>query len=194
MANYCYNTSIFSGKKENLQKMYDNIIKAKQTHPEPPFEHLYYRSFFTALGWDIPKKDVDVYEDFGSKWFDCDIDWDAEEQIVISGSSAWSPVSEFFLKLSRVYELEFTSEFDEAGCDFGGFYSGINGEVTDNRTYTHAQYEWLSKDFESIDLDYHEFESEEEAIEFFSSIQEVCTRKEWEVVLKIISETFKEKL
>jgi hypothetical protein len=88
-----------------------------------------------------------------------------------SSSSAWSPVSEFFLKLSKVYNLSFESEFEECGNDFGGFFAGSNGEVTDDRTYTYAQYQWLVRDFEGIDVDFQDFDTEEKAIEYYSSIK-----------------------
>ena len=192
MANHCYNWVYFTGKKENLEKLLDGLEKAKALNIENG-GHIWYETFFTALGMDVPEETIDVYDEFGSKWYDpCDIEFDGEG-ITISGTSAWSPVSEFFLKLSSVYQVKFNSEYDEAGHDFGGFYAGENGVVTDDRQYTHAQYEWLQRDFESIDLDYHEFESEEEAIEFFSPIKEVCDQKDWKVILGIISETFKER-
>ena len=192
MANYCWNWVHFTGKKENLQRLVDGLEKAKSLN-EDNQGLIWYKTFFTALGSEPPEEPTDVYDDFGSKWYEIqEIEFDGEG-ITITGTSAWSPVSQFFLKLSEVYELHFDSEFEESGCDFGGFFAGNNGKVTDDRTYTYAQYEWLQRDFESIDLDWHEFEDEEDAIEHYSQIREFCNEKEWKGVLDIISYHFKDK-
>ena len=192
MANHCYNWVHFTGKKENLQKLVDGLEKAQSLNEENQ-GLIWHDTFYVALGMEVPKETVDVYDEFGSRYYvPCDIDFDGES-VTIDGYSAWSPVSEFFLKLSSVYQVHFDSEYDEAGNDFGGFYSGENGVVTDDRQYTHAQYEWLQRDLESIDLDYHEFDSEKEAIEFFSSVKEVCGEKSWGLILEIISNHFKDK-
>lgn len=192
MANHCWNWVHFTGKKENLQKLVDGLEKAKSLNQESG-GLIWYKTFYTALGSKPPEESADVYEEFGSKWYDpIDIDFDGES-VTIAGPSAWSPVSEFFLKLSQVYELEFESEFEEPGSDFGGYFSGKNGEITDDRTYTYTQYAWLTRDFESIDLDWTDFDTEQEAVEYYSPVREVCKTKEWEKVLEIISEHYKEK-
>ena len=192
MANHCWNWVHFTGKKENLQRLLDGLEKAQSLNKENG-GLIWYETFYTALGSEVPEEPRDVYEELGSKWYDpYDIDFDGES-IMITGESAWSPVSEFFLKLSKVYELSFTSEFEEPGSDFGGYFAGNNGEVTDNRIYTHAQYEWLQRDFESIDLDWYEFKDENDAIEHYSQIKELCTTQEWEAILEIIRDYFKHK-
>ena len=190
MANHCWNWVHFTGKKENLQNLLNGLEKAKSRNEENG-GLIWYETFYTALGMDVPSEPKDTYDEFGSKWYDpCDIDFDGES-ITIVGSSAWSPVSEFFLKLSKKYQVEFQSEYEEAGMNFGGFYAGENGVVTDDRMYSFAQFDWLQRDYESIDICWHNLESEAEAIEHYSSIKELCTTQEWEAILEIITDYFK---
>ena len=192
MANDCWNWVHFTGKKENLQSLLNGLEKAQSLNEENG-GLIWYQTFYTALGMDVPSEPKDTYDEFGSKWYDpCDIDFDGES-ITIAGSSAWSPVSQFFLKLSEVYQVEFESEYEEAGFDFGGYFAGKNGEVIDDRTYTFAQFDWLQRDYESIDIDYHCLESEEEAIEYYSSVKDVCSYEQWKKILDIILDYFKHK-
>ena len=194
MANDCYNWVNFTGKKENLQLMVQGLEAAQESNKENR-GLLWYEAYYVALG--LPPLEMgmrDVYDEFGSKWYDIqDIEFESETSVTISGTSAWSPVSQFFLKLSEVYELQFESEFEEAGSDIGGYFAGKNGEVTDDRTYTYTQYAFLQRDFESIDLDWHQFETREEAIEHYQPIREICNDKDWAVVLGIIEQTFKDR-
>ena len=192
MANHCWNWVHFTGKKENLQSLLNGLEKAQSLNEENG-GLIWYETFYTALCMNVPSEPKDTYDEFGSKWYDpCDIDFDGES-ITIAGSSAWSPVSQFFLKLSKVYQVEFESEYEEAGCDFGGYFEGKNGEVIDDRTYTFAQFDWLQRGSESIDLDYHCIESEAEAIEYYSSVKDVCSYEQWKKILDIILDYFKTK-
>lgn len=192
MANDCWNWVSFTGKKENLQRLVEGLKVAQESNKE---NHglLWYEAYYVALGLTHPEENTDVYDNFGSKWFSIDDIETDDNSVVISGSSAWSPVSQFFLRLSEIYELQFESEFEEPGSDFGGYYAGKNGQVTDDRTYTYAQYSFLQRDFESIDLDWHDFETKEEAIEHYQTVREICNDKEWAVILGIIEQTFNDR-
>ena len=192
MANHCWNWVYFTGKKEDLQRLHDGLRKAESLNPENG-GLIWYETFYTALGLEPPEQTADVYDQFGSKWLDIhDIDM-SDKHLEFSASSAWSPVSEFFLKLSKVYNLKFESEYEECGCDFGGFFSGSNGEATDDRTYTYPQYQWLVRDFEAIDVDFHDFDTKEETIEYYLPIKELCNTKQWDAILEIINDYYKEK-
>jgi hypothetical protein len=192
MANDCWNWVCFTGKKEDLQRLHEGLRIAESLNAENG-GLLWYETFYVALDSEPPEQTVDVYDEFGSKWLDIhDINL-SDDSLEFSASSAWSPTSQFFLKLSKVYNLNFESEFEECGNDFGGFFAGSNGEVTDDRTYTYVQYRWLISDFEGIDVDFQDFETEKEAIEYFSSIRELCNPKQWTTVLQIINDYYKEK-
>lgn len=198
MANYCDNYVVFSGKKENLERLMANIQKAQGLNSENQ-GLLYYHTYWIVLDQPKPEEELDVYEEFGSRYLmvqDMDlVDYGDDSTLTISGYSAWSPTSKLFLRISEVYDLSFDSEYSESGCDFGGFFSGNRGKVTDDREYTYKQYDWLQRDFESLELelDCDLFETKEEYVEYFSSIQEVCSPKEWKQVLEIIDKHFKTK-
>jgi len=190
MANHCWNWVCFTGDKDNLQKLHDGLRKAESLNAEND-GLLWYETFYAALGLEVPTETKDVYNEFGSKWLDIhDIDL-SDDSVELTGSSAWSPTSDFFLKLSKVYNLKFESEYDESGSDFGGFLSGSNGEIETNSEYTYIQYKWIRDGFEVIDIDYDNLETKEEAIEFYSPIKEVCRDGNWNEILKLINEHFK---
>jgi len=142
MANYCSNWATFSGSETALKTMVDNICKASKGCTE----HLWYETYPITLGLDRANVDedntlnCDVYEEYGSKWFQIDIGDESygesgEGMVTIYGDSAWSPMSPLFRKLSEVYQLEVESAFDESGNDFGGYYNCKNGVVTKDETY-----------------------------------------------------------
>lgn len=195
MANYCDNYVVFSGKKENLERMMANIKKAQELNPEG-HGLLYYSTYWDVLEQQKPEEDLDVYDEFGSRYLmvqDMDLQDHGDDSVLtISGYSAWSPTSYLFLRMSEVYDLSFESEFSESGCDFGGFFSGNRGQITYEKDYTYKQYDWLQRDFECIELelDCELFETKEDYVEYFSSIQEVCTPKEWKQILEIIDQHF----
>jgi len=57
-------------------------------------------------------------------------------------------VSEFYRKISEVYNLEIFSTFEECGNDFGGWYDCKNGEVTKDVTMTYGQYRYTEDPYE----------------------------------------------
>jgi hypothetical protein len=110
---------------------------------------------------------LDVYDNWGSKWFEATFEIDAEDgSLTISGDSAWSPVLPFFVKLAVEYKLELEGCYDECGMDFAGmFIITKQGRLTD-RQITSRQFrmqdnpegfwedvmEWISDgNFETID-------------------------------------------
>lgn len=143
MPNYCNNWATFSGSETALKTMLDNIQKAVSGNDN---EGLWYETYPITLGLDRAKLhhqdgrlNFDVYEEYGSKWFEVYIDSqsyeDGQGSVVISGDSAWSPMSPLFRKLSEVYQLEVESVFEESGNDFGGYYNCKNGVVTKDLTF-----------------------------------------------------------
>lgn len=139
MANNCYNHAFVCGSKEALDLIELRVKEATQV-----VDHLWYETFYQVLGLPLPEESKDTYDEFGSRWFQIDLDRNSDDMLVISGDSAWSPVSEFFLKLSETYQLNIESSFDEPGCDFAGWYNCENGVVllditTDYRSYRYKE-------------------------------------------------------
>lgn len=123
MANHCYNYASVSGAKDSLDKLEQAIAIAKGDA-----DHLWWESFKSVF----PNKKYqtnDVYTEFGSKWFECEIERDSDYTMTICGDSAWSPVSSFLLKLSKEFNLIIHSEYEEPGMDFAGWFECSNGNV-----------------------------------------------------------------
>lgn len=135
MANHCWNWAHIEGSKENL-----DLLEAKLKEATSETRHLWYQTFYHVIGQPVPDPETDTYDDFGTRWFDADWDRDSDTSATLSGDSAWSPPSQFFRKLSEVYGLTIESEYEEPGCDFGGYYDCSNGEVTRDESYSYNYY------------------------------------------------------
>lgn len=183
MANHCWNWSCFTGDRADLEKLIANVNKAMELNAENR-GLLWYGNYSVALGlppWQEGDPEYDVYLRYGSKWFDCEVE-DNGDNVNLVGSSAWSPMCEFFRKLSGVYNLKVEAEYEECGNDFGGFFSAEVGEVTNDKQLSYNQYRVSSDGTDSIldGIDEGDYESVDEAIEHFKDLQEVMDRKQWE--------------
>jgi hypothetical protein len=187
MANYCYNHAAFTpnGSLENLELFRSAISKYHG-------KCIGSTEFFEILGSEAPES-FDAYNEFGSRWFELDVD-DMGDLIVLSGSSAWSPMSEFFRKLCVKFNLDVESTFEESGCDFGGYYDFSDGEVLRDQTYTYNQYQYLEDMFfESLDPDYFtEFESFDEALEQYSDVIGITNPEERIELVEFLKEMYDE--
>jgi hypothetical protein len=178
MANNCYNSANLEGSKEMLDLFEKRLEEATKI-----ISHLWYTTYFAVL--DMPVKEGVSYEEFGSRWFIPFWERHSATSGVLSGDSAWSPVSEFFRKLSETYQLEIESTYEECGSDFGGWYDCKNGEVTKDKTTS-----------------YHAFRFIEEDTEFFYTlIADIEDDSSWESIddmdeefIALLSETQKQEL
>lgn len=141
MANHCYNSASIEGSKEMLDLFEKRLAEAtKET------KHLWWETYFQVLG--MPLVEGISYEVFGSRWFNAYWERHSPTSGLFSGDSAWSPVSEFFRKLSDVYQLEIESEFEEGGSDYGGWFYCKNGEVTKDVTVSYNAFRFTTEDTE----------------------------------------------
>lgn len=168
MANHCYNSANLEGSKEMLDLFESRLNEATKYQ-----EHLWWETYFEVLG--RPIVDGVSYEEFGSRWFNPFWERHSPTHGVLSGDSAWSPVSEFFRKLSEVYQLEIQSEFEECGSDFGGWFDCINGQVTRDKTVSYKAYRFIEEDTEFFyslieDAEEGSYESIEDMNEDFLSL------------------------
>jgi len=173
MANICSNWAVFTGSKENLQAMYDNVMKAKQKSIDLGSGSLHHDTFPIALGLDS-KEEGNPYDEYGSRYFELDMFWE-NDVVVISGGSAWSPVSEFFRKLSEVYSLDVNSDYDEGGADIGGYFNCKKGVVTRDEVMSWHQFMYLENSesfWETLSEDISEglYANTAEVIEAYSEI------------------------
>ena len=165
MANNCYNWAHIEGSKENL-----DLLEVKLKEATSEISHLWYETFYQVLGRPIPDEATDTYDDFGTRWFHPEWERNSDTSATLTGDSAWSPTSEFFLKLSEVYSLTIISEYEESGCDFGGYYECKNGKITRDECYSYNFFRLMQdKDMFMVNLsediecgsyeDYEDFES-----------------------------------
>jgi hypothetical protein len=178
MANNCYNSANLEGSKEMLDLFEKRLEEAtKETN------HLWWETYFAVLG--TPLIEGVSYEVFGSRWFHPDWERQSETSGVFSGDSAWSPVSEFFRKLSEVYQLEIESTYEECGSDFGGWYNCTNGEIKKDVCTSYHAYRFQEEDTEFFYTLIADIEDDSS----FESIDDMD-----ETFLSLLSETQKQEL
>lgn len=137
MANNCYNYIHVEGRKEEILKLknkFSNNLLEKDKGRDGGMLDL-----VSLTNW---KEGCDIYKLAGTKWFDVDIEQTDDETLIISGDTAWSPALELFVMLSKEFQaLKITYDYEESGCDFGGWAEISNGEIEDN-SYTFWEYKF----------------------------------------------------
>jgi len=177
MANHCYNHASIEGSKEML-----DLFELRLAEATKEIHHLHWETFHKVL--NKPLVDGVSYEQFGSRWFHAQWERQTDTSGILDGDSAWSPVSEFYRKLSEVYQLTIDSTFEECGSDFGGWFDCINGEVTRDKTVSYKAYHFIEADTEFF---YSLIEDAEEG--YYDSIDEMN-----EDFLSLLSETQKQEI
>lgn len=193
MANHCNNYATLYGSKESIQEVIKRLIDNTKENPL-----LWWETFHKVL--DLPiNLDNDVYDLFGSKWFEVYIDSETEDSVTISGQSAWSPMVPFWQKLSEKFNLKIEGEYDEGGDDFGGFFTIENGTLVKNKVYNYISFRYLACGLDGLFIefsDYHELLSSElkhneiqnRLIEYLDTAKEVMSDEDYNEGLKFIKE------
>jgi hypothetical protein len=184
MANYCSNWFWFSGKKEDLQKLHDSLRYAESLNPEN-YGLIWYETFYAALGLDVPSEPTDVYDMFGSKWLDIQEMQLSDTELWILGNSAWEPVVPFVALLCEKFNLNAKGEYEEAGCDFGGFFSVVDGKLIDDRC-NYICYRYLSEGLEGILSELDFYDNLDEKIELLNSTKGYISGGHYDEVLNEI--------
>ena len=136
MANNCYNWVIIRGEKDTLDLL-QTKFETYKSH-EGTFSD-WCDTFFT----DERKKKDDIFDeiyDYGTKWWDFEVERRQDDDLLINGDSAWSPPQEFLRRLSEEYAVLIRGEYEEAGCDFGGYADYSQGIMQD---YCFTYREWM---------------------------------------------------
>lgn len=157
MANHCFNYVVFRGAEEQLNQLVDNLNTVREQfikeHRELHGEQvwIYGQNGHIVLGNPAPKTDeegiykVDVYTEYGSKWFDCEFTKDYVDNKLVSvslqGDSAWSPMLPLFLKITKNFELEAFGSYEEPGLDFAGEFEFIKGEIVFHDEMSYSAYQ-----------------------------------------------------
>lgn len=155
MANHCWNHAVFSGSVENITKLCnrlsylrDEYIKTEYTNEGkevPAYINENYLQFysenFPKLFQKKKKWGDDVYEKFGSRWFECSWILEDDGTLTLSGDSAWSPVLLFFEQICKHYDLKAYGNYDEPGIDYAGEFEMENSGITQHDQMSSRQYQ-----------------------------------------------------
>lgn len=199
MANHCWNTVIISEfKKEDRSKIVDFF---SQDNYE---KYTYFKHWCESILSDENKIDTSEMEDFwahyayGTKWWDIDYerlkDESTEEEILVSGDTAWSPPSAFLRALSEEFDCKIEIEYEEEGCDFGGhviYQSGgeeelCNGTAREYRVYSSGVSEAIQRDkewIEDID-DAKSIKNEYLGMDYLSKDDRIFVEKEFKELIE----------
>lgn len=127
MANDCWNKAIIKGDKSRLEKIFEKFDSI-----ENGVLHIgNYKTLFTE---DVSDMDE---QDWGSKRFtpSCEM---YDDELVITGDSAWSPMIGLFEMVSVEFGVEVDLSFEEMGYDFAGKISwDTNGIIMENEMWTY---------------------------------------------------------
>jgi len=140
MPNWCSNYATIYGSKEEIKKIAD-IINANAKgdlfkslvgiNPYISKEEYdaggWYNSNCAYWGckWDVPIQEAHI-----------DIE---EEEIRISFDTAWSPPLNFYIELSKRFNISLNAIYDEPGCDFAGEIDIDEDGNIDNREYEYLE-------------------------------------------------------
>jgi hypothetical protein len=172
MANYCWNWVGFEGNKDtlkDLQRRFEEGVKS---------ENLVTLSNILFNEEKRIEEISSLYDEYGTRWWDIDIDRNEIDNdfLIVVGDSAWSPPSILIKRISEVYRVKATIEFEEMGNDFGGSETFINGELVEEVTMTYREWNYhnsreyaiayIIEDLQDSPEDY--YESAEELLEDLS--------------------------
>jgi len=119
MANNCINYINITGNDIDIQELSKLLEKGDKQ------ENGY--DIYSNLCNEFGKSEND------GRWFDIEITDQDENEINISGDSAWTPCLDLFTKISEKFtSLEIHYEYEESGCDFAGFADISQGNCVDN--------------------------------------------------------------
>lgn len=122
MANNCYNYIQITGEKTEIRE-FSEMLQPDTTKGQTNID--IYENLCTTFG---------KYES-DSRWFGMDKHelHDDQNEIIISGDSAWVPCLELFTRISKRFtSFQIRYEYDEAGCDFAGYANITDGNCEDN--------------------------------------------------------------
>jgi len=169
MPNWCSNTLIVTGDKEELKKFKEfaqtekdgkiNVLDHEQFIPYPQkFKDLDKEdancSFNLGEG-ENKEKDKDKLVDglngydwclkyYGTKWGICEPNLnsdDNDDELVYLFETAWSPPLPIIKKMGEMFKsLNFSLEFEESGCDFMGNFCVEDGEIINDETRAYEPY------------------------------------------------------
>ena len=176
MANYCSNNVTFTGKKEDIETLYQRFQKYNECE------------YFTHFAEMVLGKPLSLVDDkfdgyaYGTKWWDFDIRL-GEDELTISGDSAWAPPLQLIAQITKVFDVEAYGDYYECGMDFAGDYSAHDGVLDDNEM-TCFEYDLLSDKDYAIERLIEDINDETYELEYAEGeFKKHLTEDEWNQVL-----------
>ncbi len=154
MANNCYNYLEIEGKKEDILRL-EECMKSQDKNSN---DELRLSKIIPA---EIDERGCykckDIYELWGTKWFDGEWFENDGASATLTFDTAWSPSLPVTLEMSKRFNLKINHFYEESGCDFEGDYNVDCGEVilNDERKYRPVCQDCGEK-FDSDDMVYDE--------------------------------------
>jgi len=192
MANHCYNFVEFIGDPSSLHKLNKRLERISKQQlkedyldkglPVPGYKQdvvwLNGSNTHELLFKKQPTSNFDVYEEYGSKWFECNFQYNEEDDnLTIQGDSAWSPMLPLFSSLCKKYKVRCAGNYAESGMDFAGeFEIDTDGYLEDNEM-TYRKYE--AKNNPESFWDQVIYEIEEGYFESLEAVYQEFTRADW---------------
>ena len=156
MANNCNNYISIKGNETEIKEFYQ-LLQLDKTKGQDKGNDIY-QNLLSVFGKDGND----------SKWFDVDVHEFQENEITISGDTAWAPSLELFTKISEKYQsFVIRYEYDEMGCDFAG-YAEIEQGNCNNNCFTY----WDGK-IKTVDEDSALEEVLSNELECFENVEEL---------------------
>ena len=137
MANHCFNWVSIEGNEDTLKEIQNKIEKGMN-------EGEGYLTKIADLLLDENRhehNEESLYDVYGTRWWDIDRNEIQGDDLILIGSSAWSPPNILMQKISEKYQVKITIEFEECGNDFGGSETYVNGIMTGEINMSYR--EWL---------------------------------------------------
>lgn len=144
MANNCYNIITLEGDIETLNKIKDAFMSLLETG----LNYENYKNLFANEPIFIEHyEDYDFREEH-PKWFTPEEPFIDDNQLIIQGDSAWTPVTELTGIISHVYKVSSRITYDEQGMNFAGEQEyGADGVCTLDDEYTYWEWQFKQGNF-----------------------------------------------
>lgn len=156
MANHCYNFAEFVGPADVLHKISKRLEKiVKQQIQETYIDKgLPVPAYKEEVAWinglnahellfkKEPSGIFDVYDLYGSKWFECYFQYnEGDEHLIMQGDSAWSPMLPLFEKICKKFKICCAGNYAESGMDFAGEFTVDPEGIETHDQMSYREYE-----------------------------------------------------
>lgn len=191
MANNCWNWVLIEGDNDTL----DLLEKRMQD----------YDKFNNLTDWTnhiLGKKVFDAekdspYDVVGTRWWD--IDWYATDRdnqsMTIQGDSAWGPPIHLMELLAKEFNVKILIEFEEPGCDFGGFCRYDKTGQLEDHTVSYSQWRYEQDSYAYIDQFKYDVEEDlYESIKDVIKCNDFVSEEDLKELIKIYTDANKEEV